>query len=231
MILAALAIAVTPLPDTGALLDCARNQQVTLVASHFESGDASAAARQARLDGAAFIWLQIVDIDGILAVSGSQEPLGALLQSDARTGAHLILEPGQVTAGRIAETVTRAGAAHRVMIVVPDDETGAIVQSVDPQIGLVRTGIEDRYAVLSSELDQTRMAAWFEFFPDAHMGYFLTGQGIETIIPDFPGEEAMTADDFALVRQLHVDVLVTRQTADAVAVLGRVGDHCRAESD
>lgn len=227
MIAAALFLSLTPPEDAGALLECARDQRVTLVASQFESGNVREAAEQARRDGAAYIWLQVIDQNGILIIHNAPDQLGHTLPRVAATGLHVILEPSGVRAEQIARAVSDAGVSAQTLIVVPDEASGAAVQAIDPGIGLVRTGLTDHYEVLSSELDQSRMAAWFEYFPDAHMEYFLAGQGIATIIPDFAFTDTMSAEDFALVRQQHIEILITDQTEDAIAVFGRAEDHCR----
>lgn len=204
MISAALLLAVTPLPDVGDLLDCAREARVTLVASADP------------VDGAAFKSVRFLDAYGFLAELVA-----------AQSGDYLLIVwPHGADLTAIARQVESTGMSRRVLIAAATEAGAAAIRTEAPEAGLLMTGIIDHYEVLSSELDQRSMAAWFDYFPDAHMEYFLAGQGIETIISDFPFRETMSAEDFALVRQQHIEILITEQPEDAVAAFGRAGDHC-----
>ncbi|MEN0652983.1 MULTISPECIES: hypothetical protein [Hyphobacterium] len=206
MIGAALFLAVTPLPDVGELLDCARDNRVTLVASADP------------VEGAAFKSVRFLDAYGFLAELVA-----------AQSGDYLLIVwPDGSDLSALARQVDSTGMARRVLIAAASEAEAMTVRETAPEAGLLMTAITDHYEVLSSELNQNAMAAWFEYFPDAHMEYFLGGQWIETVIPDFPFAETMSAEDFALVRQQHIEILITDQPEAAVAVLGRAGDHCPA---
>lgn len=209
MIGAAILLAVTPLPDVADLLDCAREERVTLVASAEVT------------DGVAFKTIRFSDAYALLADLVAAEA-GEYL---------LIVWPGGADLTAIARQVESTGMSRRVLIAAASEADAAVIRTEAPEAGLLMTGIIDHYEVLSSELDQRAMAAWFDYFPDAHMEYFLAGQGIETVIPDFPFREMMWAEDFALVRQQHIEILITGQPEDAIAVFGRAGDHCPAEGE
>lgn len=206
MIGAALFLAITPLPDVGDLLDCAREERVTLVAS------------AELIDGAAFKTVRF---------SSPYDFLAELVA--AESGDYLLLVwPEGSDPAALARQVASTGMSRRVLIAAASEAEAAIIRAEAPEAGLLMTGITDHYEVLSSELNQNAMAAWFEYFPDAHMEYFLGGQGIETVIPDFPFAETMSAEDFALVRQQHIEILITDQPGDAIAAFGRAGDLCPA---
>ena len=206
MIFSAFLLALTPLPDIGDLLDCAQEERVTLVAS----------AEQA--DGTAFKTVRFSDVYVFLAEL-----------TDAEAGGYLLIVwPDGADLAALARQVESTGMSRRVLIAAASEVEAAIIRAEAPEAGLLMTGITDHYEVLSSELNQNAMAAWFDYFPDAHMEYFLAGQGIETVIPDFPFADTMSAEDFALVRQQHIEILITGQPEDAIAAFGRAGDHCPA---
>lgn len=206
MIGAAFLIAVTPLPDVADLLDCAREERVSLVASSEPA------------DGVAFRTVRFSDAYAFLA-----ELLAA------ETGEYLLIVwPDGADLAGLARQVESTGMNRRVLIAAATEAEAATIRAETPDAGLLMTGITEHYEVLSSELDQRAMAAWFDYFPDAHTEYFLAGQGIETVIPDFPFAETMSAEDFALVRQQHIEILITDQPEDAIAAFGRAGDHCPA---
>ena len=206
MIGAALLLAVSPLPDVEALLDCAREERVTLVAS------------AEMIDGVAFKTVRF---------SSSYDFLAELVAAEA--GEYLLIVwPEGTDLAALARQVEATGMSRRVLIAAASEPEGAIIRAEAPEAGLLMTGITDHYEVLSSELNQNAMAAWFEYFPDAHTEYFLGGQWIETVIPDFPFTETMSAEDFALVRQQHIEILITDQPEDAIAAFGRAGDLCPA---
>lgn len=209
MIGAAILLAVTPLPDVADLLDCAREERVTLVASAEVT------------DGVAFKTVRFSDAYAFLADLVAAEA-GEYL---------LIVWPDGADLTAIARQVDSSGMSRRVLIAATNEADAAVIRTEAPDAGLLMTGIIDHYEVLSSELDQRAMAAWFDYFPDAHMEYFLAGQGIETVIPDFPFAETMSAEDFALMRQQHIEILITEQPEDAIAAFGRAGDHCPASGD
>lgn len=218
MISAAIFLAVTPLPEVADLLDCAREARVTMVASEARSDSEVRLAADA---GAAFVSIR---------VDGSDNSLVALTEA-TRLGLPMIVWPDGVPAGDLAYALM-VNDAHRGTLMAAGSEAEALaIRDVAPDIGLLMTGITDHYEVLSSELDQRAMAAWFDYFPDAHMEYFLAGQGIETVIPHFPFSPVMSAEDFELVRQQHIEILITDQPEDAVAVFGRASDHCPAEGE
>lgn len=204
MISAALFLSVTPLPDVADLLDCARDERVTLVASAEVT------------DGVAFKTIRFSDAYAFLAELVAAEA-GEYL---------LIVWPGGADLAALARQVESTGMSRRVLIAAASEAEAAAIRNEAPEAGLLMTGITDHYEVLSSELDQRAMAAWFDYFPDAHMEYFLAGQGIETVIPDFPFREMMSAEDFALVRQQHIEILITEQPEQAIAVFGRAGERC-----
>ncbi|MCF8880446.1 hypothetical protein L5876_11525 [Hyphobacterium sp. SN044] len=206
MISAAFLIAVTPLPDVADLLDCAREERVSLVASSEPA------------DGVAFRTVRFSDAYAFLA-----ELLAA------ETGEYLLIVwPDGADLAGLARQVESTGMNRRVLIAAATEAEAATIRAETPDAGLLMTGITEHYEVLSSELDQRAMAAWFDYFPDAHTEYFLAGQGIETVIPDFPFAETMSAEDFALVRQQHIEILITDQPEDAIAAFGRAGDNCPA---
>lgn len=209
MIGAAFLLAVTPLLDVADLLDCAREERVTLVASTEVT------------DGVAFKTVQFSDAYAFLAELVAAEA-GEYL---------LIVWPGGADLTALARQVDSSGMSRRVLIAAESEVDAVTIRAEAPDAGLLMTRIIDHYEVLSSELNQNAMAAWFDYFPDAHMEYFLAGQGIETVIPDFPFSETMSAEDFALVRQQHIEILITGQPGDAVAAFGRAGDHCPASGD
>lgn len=209
MIGAALFLAITPLPDVGDLLDCAREARVTLVAS------------AERVDGTAFKTVRFSDVYVFLAELIDAEAGGYLL----------IVWPDGADLAALARQVEATGMSRRVLIAAASEAEAAIIRAEAPEAGLLMTGIIDHYEVLSSELNQNAMAAWFEYFPDAHMEYFLGGQGIETVIRDFPFAKTMSAEDFALVRQQHIEILITDQPGDAIAAFGRAGDLCPASGE
>ena len=206
MIGAAVFLAVTPLPDVADLLDCARNNRVTLVASADP------------VEGAAFKSVRFSDVYDMLSELAAAEAGGQLL----------IVWPDGADLAGLARQVESTGMNRRVLIAAATEAEAATIRAETPDAGLLMTGITEHYEVLSSELDQRAMAAWFDYFPDAHTEYFLAGQGIETVIPDFPFAETMSAEDFALVRQQHIEILITDQPEDAIAAFGRAGDNCPA---
>lgn len=204
MISAALFLTLTSLPDVADLLDCAREERVTLVAS------------DEVIDGVALKTIHFTDTYAFLEELVAAEAGGYLL----------IAWPDGADLASLARQVESTGMSRRVLIAAASETEAAAIRAEAPDAGLLMTGIIDHYEVLSSELNQNAMAAWFDYFPDAHMEYFLAGQGIETVIPDFPFAETMSGEDFSLVRQQHIEILITGQPEAAIAAFGSAIELC-----
>lgn len=252
------------LPPVSALLDCARETDITLVAAHRAGGFASgvpenslAGIRAAAELGAAFaevdlretadgeiVLMHDVTLDrtttGTGAVSdytldqlrqffvvdlnGTEtgEPIPTLEDAFAtarEAGIYLELDLKGISPERAAQIVRDANMSAHSIIIVYDADDAAPIQAVSREIG-ISLPFADRERVLNSELDFSPLVSWMgRGIPDARTEAFLTGQGIETAMHDFPGERDGTID-YAFIDAMHIELLASDDPAAAVEVLG-----------
>lgn len=267
-----LALQSTPgLMPVSALLDCAREADVTLVAVHrgggFEPGIAEnslSGLRRAAELGAAFAEIDLRETaDGEIVLmhdttldrtTTGEGPVGDHTLENLR-GFNLVDGEGHRTADRIptldeafavareaglyleldlkglsparaAGLALEAGMASQSLIIVYDVEDAGSVQAVSTDIG-ISLPFTDRDVVLNSELQFSSLLAWAGHgLPDARTEAFLTGQGIETAIHDFPAEADGTID-YAFIDRMHIELLASDDPEAAIRVFGRWEAYCR----
>ena len=144
------------------------------------------------------------------------------------TGLYLELDLKGLSPARIAELALAEGMAGQSLIIIYDVEEAGAIQAVSTDIG-ISLPFTDRDIVLNSELQFSSLLAWAgRGVPDARTEAFLTGQGIETAIHDFPSE-ADGSIDYAFIDAQHVELLASDDPEAAVRAFGRWESYCRAD--
>jgi hypothetical protein len=140
-------------------------------------------------------------------------------------GLFLELDLKGIDPARAARLAVDAGMAAQSLIIVYDVPAATPVQAVSAEIG-ISLPFTDHYTVLDSELDFAPLVSWVGYgIPDARTEAFLTGQTVETAMHDFPGEADGTID-YALIDQLHVELLASDDPEAAVEAFGRWTLYC-----
>ena len=138
---------------------------------------------------------------------------------------YLELDLKEVSPGDAARLAVDAGMAAQTVIIVYEVAGADPIQAVSTEIG-ISLPFTDRYEVLNSELDFSGLMSWVGHgIPDARTEYFLDGQGIETAMHDFPGEENGTID-YAFIDERHIEVLATDDPEAAIDVFGPWQRYC-----
>ncbi|MEE2526624.1 glycerophosphodiester phosphodiesterase family protein [Hyphobacterium sp. HN65] len=154
--------------------------------------------------------------------------LSEAFEAARAAGVYLELDLKEIGPGEAARLAVEAGMASQSMIIVYDVADADPIQAVTTDIG-ISLPFTDHDEVLSSELDVSGLMSWVgRGVPDAHTEYFLTGQGIETAMHDFPGEEAGTID-YAFIDERHIEVLATDDPEAALAAFGPWQRYCGIE--